>query len=40
MMGLENKILYVDMDGVLARWEDASYREVSSEGFFFPENRS
>lgn len=34
MTGLENKILYVDMDGVLARWEDASYRDVSSEGFF------
>lgn len=34
MTGLENKVLYVDMDGVLARWEDASYRDVSSEGFF------
>lgn len=34
MTGLENKVLYVDMDGVLARWKDASYRDVSSEGFF------
>lgn len=34
MTGLENKVLYVDMDGVLAKWEDASYRDVSSEGFF------
>jgi len=34
MTGLENKVLYVDMDGVLARWENASYRDVSSEGFF------
>lgn len=24
MMGLENKILYVDMDGVLTKWEDAA----------------
>lgn len=34
MMGLGNKILYVDMDGVLAKWEDASYQDMSSEGFF------
>lgn len=34
MMDWGNKILYVDMDGVLARWEDASYQDVSSEGFF------
>lgn len=34
MMSLENKTLYVDMDGVLAKWEDVSLKEVSSEGFF------
>lgn len=34
MTDLENKILHVDMDGVLAKWEDAAYRDVSSEGFF------
>lgn len=34
MTGLDNKILYVDMDGVLVRWEDISYRDVSSKGFF------
>lgn len=34
MTDLENKILYVDMDGVLAKWEGASFQEVSSKGFF------
>ena len=34
MTDLENKILYVDMDGVSAKWEDATYQDVSSEGFF------
>ena len=35
-----DQILYVDMDGVLAKWEDAAYRDVSSEGSSFPESRS
>lgn len=34
MVDLENKILYVDMDGVLAKWENAPLKEVSTEGFF------
>ena len=35
MTDLVNKILYVDKDGALAKWEDVAYRAVPSEGFFF-----
>lgn len=34
MMDLENKILYVDMYGVVGKWENATFKEVSTEGFF------
>lgn len=34
MTDWENKILYIDMDGVLAKWENASFQDVSSKGFF------
>ena len=34
MTGSENKALYVDMDGVLAKQENVSFQDISSEGLF------
>lgn len=39
MMALGNKTLYVDMNGVLAKWEDVFLKELVFEGFFIKKTR-